>query len=169
MDLHQLLETAIRGAHNVAQFAITLASYAIGWAVFGTGIWMWVKWSNPQRQYGGSSVLIRVVVGAFLINAASWLNMVTLTVTGYGLPPMNSLSIVSSGKSIPEMVFAVALVWLSALGFVAVIRGTTLLIKAGDNFGRPVPSEQDPLWTGLIYIVSGGIGINIARFASGWV
>lgn len=130
---------------------------------------MWVKWSNPQRQYGGASVVVRVVVGTFLINAASWLNMVTLTVTGYGLPSMNSLSIVSSGKSVPEMIWAVALVWVSALGFLAVIRGTTLLIKAGDNFGRPVASEQDPLWTGLTYIVSGGIGINIARFASGWV
>lgn len=169
MTLPELLDNAIQAAIVVRQFGVAFTTYVLGFASLGWGLFILGTWNSPRRQHGAGAVVGRVFVGTLFINSATWLNSVALTVTGYGVPAQNASSLVGSGGSVPQQIFTAALVWVATLGVLSILRGTHLLIVAGDSAGRPTSMQEDPLWTGLIHIVAGAIGVNLSRFVSGLI
>lgn len=169
MNIVEFLSMVTKAADVIKELTVAIFSNVIGWYLLASSAWRLVKWHDQRRQYGGASILVRSVVGTLFIQSATYLNMVALTVTGYDLPASNAMSVVSAGDTVPAMVFKSALVWLAALGVIAILRGTQLLVKAGDGGGSNGGSDSDPVWTGCIYIVSGAIGVNLWRFVSGLI
>lgn len=165
MGIEELLQTISQGASVVRQFAIALASNVIGFFfLISAGIKL-VKWGDPRRSYGVAAVIVRAIVGTLFIQASAYLNMAVLTVTGYGMPDNNAMSVMPSGDGgIPAMVFKTALLWLGTLGAIAILNGARMLVKASDGQTGQSASQEDPMWTGFIYIGAGAIGINIWRF-----
>lgn len=169
MDIQAFLTDMIRGATALRDFAIALAASAVGWYYMVSAGWRLARWNDPKRQYGAGSVVGRSVVGTMFINASSYLNMMAITFTGFGLPDANSMSVISGGGGgVPQMVVKTALIWLACLGVIAMLRGAQLIAKASDN-GSGAPTEKDPMFTGLVFIVSGAIGVNLWRFASSFI
>lgn len=158
----------ILAADTIKVFAVGLFSTVIGWWMLVSAGIRLAKWSDPRRNYGAPSVLARAIVGSLFIESASYLNSVTMTLTGMGMPDVNAMSVMPDnvGGGPTAMMFGAGLAWLAALGVLAIFNGTRLLIKGADGAGQG-SSEQDPIWTGCIYIVSGAIGVNIWRFVGG--
>lgn len=171
MSLDELLSMLVKDAGILKEFVVALFSYVIGWFVLATALIRLAKWSDPRRSYGAASILVRSVVGTFFIQSATYLNMMALTVTGYGVSNTNAMSVMPStgaGSGIPGQIFSAVLAWLATLGVIAMLHGAQLIIKAGDGSSN-TPTDSDPKWTGCIFIVSGAIGVNLWRFVGGLI
>lgn len=170
MDLTEFLALVTRNAGILKTSALEIASFVIGWAfMLSAGIRL-LKWSDPQRRYGMMSVIVRSAMGACLINAGTFINSVVLTVTGEA--PANAMTVMppgAGGGGPAGLILAAVLTWVGALGVIAIIRGVLLLVKAADGQAQQQESQSDPVWTGLIFIVSGAFGVNLWRFMSGLV
>lgn len=168
MGIEELIAALIQAADVLKQFAVALCMYGIGWGLFISAGWRLVKYGDARRQYTMASVGTRALVGSLLIQASEYVNSVVQTVTGASASANNAMSVMpASGSSVPMMVFQAALAWLGALGVIAILRGATLMVKAGDSAGGGQGSEKDPLWTGFVFMFSGALGVNLWRFTSG--
>lgn len=162
MGLEEFLQMLARFAEAIRALAVAVMAYAVGWwLLFSAGIRL-VKWTDPRRQYGVPSIIGRSVGGTAFINSAQYLNMTVLTFTGYASSGSGAMNVMpSAGGGVVGLVFSTALAWLAALGAIAIFHGSNMLIKSADGAGQ---SQQDPVWTGCIFIVSGAIGVNLWRF-----
>lgn len=164
MDVSALLSSLNEGAVVLRDFAIALCSTVLGWWLIYTGSIRMLKWDDPRRQYGVPSVLARFIVGAFFASAADYLNMQVLTWTGETMAANNSMTVMpDAGGSVPTMIVKTALVWIATMGVLAILRGTSLIVKAADGNGQS--QQEDPAWTAAVFIVSGSIGVNLWRWA----
>jgi hypothetical protein len=162
MDLTALLASFYEGANVVKEFAIAVCSLALGWYLVGNAAFRMTKWGDPRRTYGWGSVSARFIVGTFFINAHAYINMQVLTVTGQAMPLTNSMSVMpGGGDSVPKMIFQCVLAWMATMGVLAIIKGTRLIVKAGDGGQSQV---EDPGWTAAVFIVAGAFGVNLWRF-----
>lgn len=163
MDLNALLSSLNEGAVVLRDFAIALCSIVLGWWLLYTAAIRLLKWSDPRRQYGVPSVMARFIVGSLFVSASDYLNMQVLTWTGETMPAGNAMSVMAdAGGSVPKMIAQTALVWVATLGVLAILRGTSLVVKAADGNGQS--QQEDPAWTAAVFIVSGSIGVNLWRW-----
>jgi hypothetical protein len=168
MSLSSFLAALSQAATVIQSLAGAIFSGLVGIWLMYSGVVRLATWGDARRQYGISSVLMRFAVGSLLINYATTLNMVVLTFTGQsGGMSSNSMSVMPSSSSggVAGTVIQVALLWCATFGVVAIGRGLLLFVKASDNGGGG-PSNQDPVWTGAVFCVSGAIGVNLWRFVS---
>lgn len=170
MTLAEFLQTVSQAADAIKALAIAIFSNVIGWWLLISGGIRLAKWGQPNRQYGVSSIIARTAIGSCFIQGSQYLNTVVMTVTGSGMPASNAMSVMpsSSGGEPVAMVFTAALGWLAALGVVAILNGTRLIVKATDGHGNQ-SAQEDPIWTGCIYIFAGAIGVNLWRFIGGLI
>lgn len=168
MDLNALLSSLNEGAVVLRDFAIALCATVLGWWLLYSAAIRLLKWSDPRRQYGAPSVAARFIVGSLFVSGSDYLNMQVLTWTGETMPAGNAMSVIAeTGGSVPKMILQTALVWIATLGVLAILRGTSLIVKAADGNGQS--QQEDPAWTAAVFIVSGSIGVNLWRWAGPYI
>lgn len=168
MDINALLEAFNTGSVAVRNLAVAVCSTVLGWWLMGTAGQRMVNWNNPRRQYGWPSIAARFVVGTMFVNASQYLNMQVLTWTGAAMPAANAMSLMpgGGGGSVPKMIFQTTLLWMATMGVIAILKGTSLIVKAAEGNSQ---QQEDPAWTAAVYIVSGSIGVNLWRFVNPFV
>lgn len=170
MDITEFLSMITRAASVVRDLVVGIFANIVGWYLFGSGLLRMATWGSPRRNYGAMSIIVRSGIGTVLIQSSQWLNMMALSLTGYGVSAQNAMSVTTpgAGSGIPGMVFSAVLAWLATLGVIAILHGTSMFVKAGDGSSSQ-PTNSDPKFTAVVFIVSGCIGINLWRFTSGLI
>jgi hypothetical protein len=170
MTLEDFLGIVTRDAEILKSAVVGIFALVVGWWYLFSAGFRLLKWSDQKRTYGWPSVIARCFIGACLINASTYVNSMVVTVTGE--PPVNAMSVMpaSAGGSGPAgMIMAAVLAWVAALGVIAILRGSMLIVKSADGQQQGQDSHSDPVWVGLVFIVSGSVGVNLWRFTSGLI
>ena len=163
MDISAMLAGAKLVVESMVTMLLTAASMMIGAIMIYSGLAKMVAHGRGERQ--GQSTLMPVIanlaIGALMMQLASTVGAFVETVFGSAAEDPNAAMqyIPAPMQSAPMLTPAIniAVLWIYAIGFIAIIRGLILWNEMSNGGGR----GGDNGWKGFWHIFFGAIAVNI--------